>query len=88
MALCWLQSSAGFSGILDVTKGSPSKDNLQQSFFLAELLKYEYLIHGPDTELPLDKWVFNTEAHPFKIIGASTPAVQAQQGPAAPSRTG
>ncbi|KAK9851563.1 hypothetical protein WJX84_007256 [Apatococcus fuscideae] len=82
------QSSAGFSGILDVTKGSPSKDNLQQSFFLAELLKYEYLIHGPDTELPLDKWVFNTEAHPFKIIGASTPAVQAQQGPAAPSRTG
>ncbi|KAK9828189.1 hypothetical protein WJX74_002358 [Apatococcus lobatus] len=77
------QTSAGFSGIKDVTQSSPSKDDLQQSYWLAEFLKYEYLIFGPDTQLPLDQWVFNTEAHPFKIIGNGSPSVQAAQGPPA-----
>ena len=84
-----VQTSAGFSGIKDVTQSSPSKDDAQQSYWLAEFLKYEYLIFGPDTQLPLDQWVFNTEAHPFKIIGAGSPSIQAAQGPpstpAAPS---
>jgi hypothetical protein len=31
----------------------------------AETLKYFYLLFGPDDLLPLDKVVFNTEAHPF-----------------------
>jgi mannosyl-oligosaccharide alpha-1,2-mannosidase len=31
----------------------------------AETLKYLYLLFGPDDILPLDKVVFNTEAHPF-----------------------
>lgn len=31
----------------------------------AETLKYFYLLFGPDDVLPLDKVVFNTEAHPF-----------------------
>lgn len=28
-------------------------------------MKYFYLLFGPDDVLPLDKVVFNTEAHPF-----------------------
>ena len=36
-----------------------------ESFWLAETLKYFYLLFEDDPEvLPLDKWVFNTEAHP------------------------
>lgn len=31
----------------------------------AETLKYFYLLFGPNDVLPLDRIVFNTEAHPF-----------------------
>lgn len=31
----------------------------------AETLKYLYLLFSPNDLLPLDKVVFNTEAHPF-----------------------
>lgn len=39
-----------------------------ESFFLAETLKYLYLLFSDDSLLPLDEWVFNTEAHPFKVL--------------------
>lgn len=65
----------GYSGIRDVTSSTPSHDDVQQSFFLAETLKYLYLIFSEDTLLPLDKWVLNTEAHPLPVIGkAELPA--------------
>lgn len=35
------------------------------SFFLAETLKYLYLLFDDTDIIPLDKWVFNTEAHPL-----------------------
>jgi mannosyl-oligosaccharide alpha-1,2-mannosidase len=35
---------------------------------LAETLKYLYLLFREDDLVPLDKWVFNTEAHPFPIF--------------------
>ncbi|KAF4595784.1 mannosyl-oligosaccharide alpha-1,2-mannosidase precursor [Ophiocordyceps camponoti-floridani] len=45
-----------------------------QSFFLAETLKYLYLIFAPDSEVQLSlqngdrsQFVFNTEAHPLRI---------------------
>ena len=38
----------------------------QHSFFLAETLKYLYLLFAPDTTLELDQVVFNTEAHPLR----------------------
>lgn len=38
-----------------------------QSFWLAETLKYFYLIFSdPNDTINLDDWVFNTEAHPLK----------------------
>ncbi|KAL6496881.1 Mannosyl-oligosaccharide 1 2-alpha-mannosidase mns2 [Orobanche gracilis] len=43
------------------------KDNMMQSFFLAETLKYLYLLFSPPSVISLDEWVFNTEAHPLKI---------------------
>ena len=44
------------------------KDNMMQSFFLAETLKYLYLLFSPPSVIPLDEWVFNTEAHPLRIV--------------------
>ncbi len=38
----------------------------QHSFFLAETLKYLYLLFAPDTTIDLDHVVFNTEAHPLR----------------------
>ena len=43
-------------------------DNTMQSFWLAETLKYLYLMFSPPDLLPLDKWVLNTEAHPMRIL--------------------
>jgi len=39
-----------------------------ESFFLAETLKYLYLLFSEDELLPLDEWVFNTEAHPLRVL--------------------
>lgn len=38
-----------------------------ESFFFAETLKYLYLIQADPDLLPLDKFVFNTEAHPLRV---------------------
>jgi mannosyl-oligosaccharide alpha-1,2-mannosidase len=40
----------------------------QESFFFAETLKYLYLIFSPRDVLPLDRYVFNTEAHPLGVL--------------------
>lgn len=49
------------------TNGKP-RDSME-SFFLAETLKYLYLLFDPDTEVDiLHKHVFNTEAHPVRIF--------------------
>lgn len=53
----------------DVAVVPPQKDNKMQSFWLAETLKYLYLIFSPAGRLPQSEWVFNTEAHPLKISG-------------------
>ena len=37
-----------------------------ESFFLAETLKYLYLLYAPKSTLDLHKVVFNTEAHPIQ----------------------
>lgn len=56
----------GYVGLKDVTTGR--QDNRMQSYFLAETLKYLYLLFSPSSVIPLDEWVFNTEAHPLHII--------------------
>lgn len=33
------------------------------------LFQYLYLLFADDSLLPLDEWVFNTEAHPLPIKG-------------------
>ncbi|KAK9793227.1 hypothetical protein WJX73_006594 [Symbiochloris irregularis] len=58
--------AAGYAGLRDVNLGG--NDNTMQSFWIAETLKYAYLLHSPTDLLPLDQWVLNTEAHPIRVL--------------------
>ncbi|CAO2206226.1 unnamed protein product [Urochloa humidicola] len=57
---------SGYVGLKDVNTGT--KDDMMQSFFLAATLKYLYLLFSPPSLISFDEWVFNTEAHPLKIV--------------------
>ncbi|ORX97613.1 glycoside hydrolase [Clohesyomyces aquaticus] len=66
-----IEGGGGFTSVSDVTVvPPPSRDNME-SFWLAETLKYFYLLFGPNDVLPLDEIVLNTEAHPFPRFDAS-----------------
>jgi len=48
------------------------KDDTQQSFFIAETLKYLWLLFGGGDDEGWDwenGWVMNTEAHPLRVVG-------------------
>jgi len=56
---------AGFAHLGDVRTGE--KDDAMESFFLAETLKYAWLLANPSA-LDFDAVVFNTEAHPLRSV--------------------
>ncbi|XP_028319181.1 endoplasmic reticulum mannosyl-oligosaccharide 1,2-alpha-mannosidase-like [Gouania willdenowi] len=62
-------SSGGFTSINNVREpNNPAPRDKMESFFLGETLKYLFLLFSDDSELlSLDKFVFNTEAHPLPI---------------------
>ncbi|XP_012945136.1 mannosyl-oligosaccharide 1,2-alpha-mannosidase IA [Aplysia californica] len=70
------RTEGGYTGIKDVYQVNPQQDDVQQSFFLAETLKYLYLIFSDDSLLALDKWVLNTEAHPLPVKGVNPAAME------------
>jgi mannosidase alpha-like ER degradation enhancer 2 len=45
------------------------KGDLMPSYFVAETLKYLYLLFAPETTVDFDRVVFNTEGHPLRKIG-------------------
>lgn len=58
----------GSLGNVEIAEGQQPR-NKMESFFLAETLKYLYLLFDPDTEVDvLHKHVFNTEAHPMRVF--------------------
>lgn len=55
------------SAIKSVTvTGKTEKQDSMESFWLAETLKYFYLMFSPPDVISLDEYVLNTEAHPLK----------------------
>ncbi|KAG6970727.1 hypothetical protein JG688_00004730 [Phytophthora aleatoria] len=60
--------AGGYRSTLNVWYGKPTtKTGPMESFFIAETLKYLFLLFSDDDILPLDEIVFNTEAHPFPM---------------------
>ncbi|XP_017281026.1 endoplasmic reticulum mannosyl-oligosaccharide 1,2-alpha-mannosidase [Kryptolebias marmoratus] len=61
--------SGGYTSINNVRDpANPAPRDKMESFFLGETLKYLFLLFSDDVELlSLDKYVFNTEAHPLPI---------------------
>ncbi|KAJ3353563.1 ER degradation-enhancing alpha-mannosidase-like protein 2 [Entophlyctis luteolus] len=57
----------GFANVADVR--TLALEDKMESFFLAETLKYLYLIFDVDNEYNSGNYVFNTEAHPFPVWG-------------------
>ena len=55
------------SAIDDVTKTVPTHTDSMESFWLAETLKYAWLLFEEEDKWSLDEWVLNTEAHPLKV---------------------
>ncbi|KAI1101080.1 glycoside hydrolase family 47 protein [Jackrogersella minutella] len=55
------------AAVEDVTRAAESlpQSDYMESFWLAETLKYFYLLFCPPDVVNLDEYVFNTEAHPF-----------------------
>jgi len=61
------QTAIGHSAIDDVSSlEGPAPNDSMESFWLAETLKYFYLLFTTPDVISLDDWVLNTEAHPFK----------------------
>lgn len=63
--------SGGYTSLNDVTVVPPPRRDKMETFFLGETLKYLYLLFGDSKVIPLDEFVFNTEAHPFPIKSAT-----------------
>ncbi|KAK9697044.1 hypothetical protein RND81_08G011400 [Saponaria officinalis] len=59
--------SGGYTSLGDVTVIPPPKRDKMETFFLGETLKYFYLLFGDVSTVPLDKYIFNTEAHPIPV---------------------
>ena len=58
------RTEAGYTTLKDVV--TKEKGDLMPSYFLAETLKYLYLLFTPEPLPALDGAVFNTEAHPLR----------------------
>jgi ER degradation enhancer, mannosidase alpha-like 2 len=58
------RTDTGFTVITSVE--TMARGDLMPSYFLAETLKYLYLIFAPDDAVELDRAVFTTEAHPLR----------------------
>jgi mannosidase alpha-like ER degradation enhancer 2 len=62
----YCRTDAGYAQLSDVRR--KTKEDDMESFFLAETLKYLYLLFAPANTVDLSKVVFNTEAHPLRKI--------------------
>ncbi|ROT35831.1 seven-hairpin glycosidase [Sodiomyces alkalinus F11] len=60
------RTETGHSAVDGVLDPVPRKVDNMESFWLAETLKYYYLLYTTPDVISLDEWVLNTEAHPFR----------------------
>ncbi|KAF8757001.1 glycosyl hydrolase 47 family [Rhizoctonia solani] len=80
----------GVAGINDVRSTNSTYIDQTESFFFAEVIKYIYLTFDDPNKFNLDKYVFNTEAHPLEApdpIQSFRPPQRAQIGGHLPSKS-
>ncbi|CAE6414848.1 unnamed protein product [Rhizoctonia solani] len=86
----YCRPGVGVAGIDDVRSTNSSYIDHTESFFFAEVIKYIYLTFDEPEKFSLDKYVFNTEAHPFEApppVGALWSPQHTQIGGHLPSKT-
>lgn len=68
LTCAWLCSSC----LQNAVEVPPTLGDRQESFWVAETLKYLYLLFSDDAsdQLNLGEWVLNTEAHPLPVWGS------------------
>lgn len=67
------RTTYGYSSMDNIDSDECNSKDICESFFFAETLKYLYLIQADPDVLPLDQFVFNTEAHPLRIWKPNIP---------------
>ncbi|KAL5615164.1 hypothetical protein BROUX41_005221 [Berkeleyomyces rouxiae] len=58
-------NQGGFTSLSNADRVPPKPRDNMESFWMAETLKYFYLLFSPGNLMPLTDVVFNTEAHPL-----------------------
>jgi Glycosyl hydrolase family 47 len=65
----YCKTGVAYGTLKDVSDPNQQPNDKMESFFLAETMKYLYLLFDPDTEIDLlNRHVFNTEAHPIRVF--------------------
>ncbi|KAF8452325.1 glycoside hydrolase family 47 protein [Boletus edulis BED1] len=67
----YTKTDSGYTSVMGVHTAHPTPMNAMPSYFLAETLKYLYLLFLDEDPLPLNSWVFNTEAHALPVFAWS-----------------
>ncbi|KAF8609188.1 glycoside hydrolase family 47 protein [Ceratobasidium sp. AG-I] len=86
----YCRPGTGVAGIYDVRSTNSSYIDQTESFFFAEVMKYIYLTFAEPDVIHLDKYVINTEAHPFEApapVSSYQPPSRASLGGHLPSKT-
>jgi hypothetical protein len=71
------KTDVAYASLRSVHNPAQGVDDRMESFFLAETIKYLYLIQDPDKPIDLTEYVFNTEAHPMRIFDSSHTPISA-----------
>jgi endoplasmic reticulum Man9GlcNAc2 1,2-alpha-mannosidase len=61
-------ASGGYTSLHSVLRVPAEPRDKMESFWLGETLKYFFLLFSDSSVIPLDDYVFNTEAHPLPIL--------------------
>ena len=59
------RTEIGYAHLASVRTGE--QRDAMQSFFLAETLKYAWLLFAPRGTIDFERTLFNTEAHPLRV---------------------
>ncbi|RPA72784.1 seven-hairpin glycosidase [Ascobolus immersus RN42] len=84
----YCKTGSGYMGLKDVNDVTERREGIDhmESFFLAETLKYLFLIFewGEGQKIDMrEGWVFNTEAHPFRVQAGDIANRGKEDGPVA-----